>query len=503
MASSEDIDDLKIKRLCYRCVGEDFLRAEISKRGQRGQCSYCKRQAKSYTIEDMAERIEEVFGQHFMRTSDQPNTWQHTLLSDKESDYDWERDGEPVVDAIMNAADIPYEAAEDIQAILDDKHGDFDSAAMGEETEFCADSYYEEKGPNDWACREEWDSFEQSLKTEARFFSRSGAKHLASIFHRIDAMSTADGRPLVIAAGPGTSLTSIYRARVFQSDDKLETALCRPDQHLGSPPAMLATAGRMNAQGISVLYGSNELGVAIAEVRPPVGGQVAVARFNIVRPLRLLDLTAVSEVSERGSIFDSAYAGRLERAVFLRSLSRRITRPVMPDDEAFEYLATQAIADFLATENDPPLDGILFPSVQVAGKALNVVLFHKAARIEAPDIPEGTEIRASTGHNTDEGWETDYSVIEETPPPKVPEGKKEQDDGWPGLPLLAAGPAPADNYDFRKETLRIDLNSVEVHIVRRVQFETEDHIVRRHRWQKDVLEPKRKARASEDLDDLL
>ena len=33
--------------------------------------------------------------------------------------------------------------------------------------------------------------------------------------------------------------------------------------------------------------------------------------------------------------------------MFLRSLSGRITRPVMPDDEPFEYLATQAIADFL------------------------------------------------------------------------------------------------------------------------------------------------------------
>ena len=36
----------------------------------------------------------------------------------------------------------------------------------------------------------------------------------------------------------------------------------------------------------------------------------------------------------------------------------------MPDDEAFDYLATQAIADFLATENEPRLDGIIFQSAQ-------------------------------------------------------------------------------------------------------------------------------------------
>lgn len=83
--------------------------------------------------------------------------------------------------------------------------------------------------------------------------------------------------------------------------------------------------------------------------------------------------------------------------MFLRSLSQRITRPVMPDDEAFEYLPTQAIADFLATENELRLDGIVFPSVQAARDVVNVVLFHKAAGVEAIELPDGTEIEARTG----------------------------------------------------------------------------------------------------------
>ena len=135
----------------------------------------------------------------------------------------------------------------------------------------------------------------------------------------------------------------------------------------------------MNARGVSVFYGANDPRVAIAEVRPPVGSQVAVARFEIVRPLRLLDLTALRTVSEGGSIFDPELASQMERAMFLRSLSQRLTRPVMPDDEDFDYLPTQAIADFLATQNQPTIDGIMFPSVQVAGDALNVVLFYKGS----------------------------------------------------------------------------------------------------------------------------
>ncbi len=47
----------------------------------------------------------------------------------------------------------------------------------------------------------------------------------------------------------------------------------------------------------------------------------------------------------------------------------------MPDDEPSEYLATQAIADFLATESAIRLDGIIFPSVQAAGEGSDPRLF--------------------------------------------------------------------------------------------------------------------------------
>lgn len=479
----EEIDELKEKRLCRHCVGEAYLRAEIQAAGKPAECAYCGETAESFTIGEMCERIEAAFAQHYVRTSNQPDSWQLSLLSDRESDYDWERDGEPVADAIMNAADIPQEAAEDIQSLLADEHGDFDSAAMGEETEFDGESYYEEKGASDEAWQEEWRSFERSLKTEARFFSRTAAAHLASIFEGLDVMETRDGRPLVITAGLGTALTSVYRARVFQSDNQLAEALARPDRHLGSPPTLLAAAGRMNARGISVFYGANTPEVAIAEVRPPVGAQVAVAQFEIINPLRLLDLTALKDVAMGGSVFDAALAGRMERAMFLRSLSQRITRPVMPDDEAFEYLATQAVADFLATEAETPLDGIVFPSVQAAGAVMNVVLFHKAARVEARDLPDGTEVSARTGRWEEEGWEVDYEVIEQTPPALPPPAEGNAPSAGIDLASLIRPWTPPDE-DWREPALRIVIDSIKVHVVERVQFKTSEHAVRRLRWEK-------------------
>lgn len=486
MISEEDIDDLEAKRLCHRCIGEEYLRTEVRHKGQYRQCSYCDRSGRSYTIEDIAERVETAFEQHFRQTSDQPNSWQQSLLSDRECNYERERDGDPVIWAIANAAEIPEQAAQDIQSILDDKYSDFDTAAIGEETEFCSGSYYEEKGSNDEVWQEEWFSFEHSLKTEARFFSRSSVAHLATVFNGIDKMSTTDGRPLVINAGPQTTVNAIFRARVFQSDEKLVEALCRPDRHLGPPPAALAIAGRMNARGISVFYGANEASLTIAEVRPPVGSQVVVARFDIVRPLRLLDFTALSAVNENGSVFDPSWAARLDRATFLRSICQRITKPVMPEDESFEYLPTQAVADFLATENDPILDGIVFPSVQVAGDGLNIVLFHKAARVEAMDIPEKGIIEASTGFMGEDGWEEDYSVTEWIPREKPPK-EKEAENLCHHIPILSSDTWQSYEGDYRDMTLRIDLKSLEVHIVHKVKFDTFPHDVRRYRSERNSI----------------
>jgi len=73
------------------------------------------------------------------------------------------------------------------------------------------------------------------------------------------------------------------------------------------------------------------------------------------KSLVVLDVEALRSVITPGSIFDPSYKHRLERAEFLKWLSRRITMPVMPDDEPFEYLATQAVADFLSSSTNPLL----------------------------------------------------------------------------------------------------------------------------------------------------
>lgn len=172
--------------ICHQCVEEPFLSSKIASTGEIAVCSYCENEGRCWTIEQLADRIEQAFTEHYVRTSTEPDDWQQSLLRDRESDYEWDRNGEPVREAIDGAARIPDEAISHVLEVLGERHYDFDTAAMGDECEFDADSYYEQKDSSDATWQYEWRYFERTLRTEARYFSRAAADHLAAVFGGID-----------------------------------------------------------------------------------------------------------------------------------------------------------------------------------------------------------------------------------------------------------------------------------------------------------------------------
>ena len=408
------VEELAKVRVCSSCVGERFLSAEIRSRGDEGICFYCKDEARTFSIDELADEISAAFRDHYYLTNSDPDMIEYHAWMDEEINYDWERGGYPVTDVIADAAGVTNEVAEDIRLVFEERDVDDDLSSVGYDKPFDSEAYYAERDIDDEESQSGWLHFEESLITEARYFNPAAAAVLTSTFEGIAEHKTHEGRPIIIDAGSGTDLPALYRARVFQSVVDLQDALKRPDLEVGPPPSPSASHGRMNAHGVSVFYGATSPTIALAEVRPPVHSRVIVGRFEITRPLRVLDIEAFRKLNVEGSIFDPTYIERLRKAKFLRWLSRRISQPVMPNDEPFDYLPTQAIADYLATQREPELDGILYPSVQGTGGA-NVVLFHKASRVQSLEIPEGTEIEAYSDTYTDEGGETDYSVYENVP----------------------------------------------------------------------------------------
>lgn len=477
MKFSDDVDDLKAYRICPDCVGESYLSAKIEKSDERDTCTYCQaKDAPTISVEELADEIAGAFERHYEQRSTEPDGIEYAMSKE----FGWSRHGDLVADVIAEAAEIDGDPAEHVRLILEHENEDFERAQMGEEGPFDDDTHYQEAGIDDHEFAAQWEEFEQSLKTQTRFFNNSAQAILDMLFEGIAEAKRREGAPVIRTCGTGTDVTHLYRARVFQSEEMLKHAIASPDSAMGAPPTNVAAAGRMNARGISVFYGATDPSIAIAEVRPPVGSRVVIARFEFLRPVRLLDVAALQNLLVKGSIFDPAHARELRRGKFLRRLSARITMSVMPEDETMQHIVTQAMADYLAERKDLDLDGILYGSVQSEANGHNVALFHRAARCEALDLPKGSKVQSHTYMHTEDGFEPDCMVWEEVPA-DVEEPKKE-DDSFPDLGAYAQL-WDRGSQDDRKITLRVDAKSLEVHEIKAVKFTTSKNKVRRHRTQ--------------------
>ncbi len=477
---------LENRRVCFRCIGEDFLRNRLKREGQRLLCSYCGLMRKGFSLTELAEVVESVIEEHYQRTAEEPSAYEYALQREGLSGL-WFRDGEPIADVIKNLCETEQQIAEDVRKVLYRRHYDRERLEMGEEGPFDEGAHYEESGVRHGELKDQWEQFERSLKTEVRYFSQSARAALNSTFAGIGEHATWDGKPVVVECGPGKEISALYRARVFQSDADTVRAMERPDVEVGPPPPARAMAGRMNARGISVFYGALDAATALAEVRPPVGSRVLVVRFEILRPVRLLDVEALRSLRTRGSLFDPSFTERLQKAKFLQGLSDRISAPVMPDDEPLEYLPTQAVADFLASEVNPRLDGIIYRSVQTGDDKLNIALFHHASRVQTLDIPKGTTFNTTMYREDDDGaLDLECHVMEEVPPPPPQEPAPNPHD------LMAINPVRLpdeflEEYDAREVTLKPDVASATLHLVKATAITTEHRIVGRHRINADAL----------------
>lgn len=490
-----NIEELRAKRICYTCVGENYLSNSIEATGKKLKCSYCGKSKKSWVMREFSASIELAFQDHFERTSPDPDGFAWAMMKDPESDYDWERDGEQTIDVISEAADVNEEVAKDTQRILHSEYGTYGSDYTGEEEEFDRNAHYEVKMPCDSSWQELWNSFERSLKTETRFFSKQCTDQLSQIFADIESFRTTDNQAVVLHVVPGDENSNFFRARVFQSDSELEEALKRPDLSLSPPPSRLARAGRMNARGVSVFYGASTSSGALAEVRPSVGSSAIVAEFRLLRPVKLLNLLALQKVKIDGSIFDPSYAEACSRMMFIRTLTNRIARPILPGDEDFDYLPTQAVADFLANSGFFDLDGILFPSVQTDADSINVVLFHKSSKVQELDIPKGTEISARLHQDTEDGLEIDYSVTEEVP--KLEQPLKSNQKIKHRFLALEWETIYNTDFDERESTLEVDQDNLSVHQINSVKIISSEYAVKRRRYERVQLGAGTKNQADE------
>lgn len=165
----------------------------------------------------------------------------------------------------------------------------------------------------------------------------------------------------------------LYRARIHTLRKRRDRFSA---QEMGAPPAEKACAGRANRAEQRVLYVASDLETSIAEVRSWKGAVVAVAKLEITKEVRILDLRTPRYLDS--PFFKENLQWSVETNELLRRFGEELSRPVMPHETETHYLPSQYLCDLVRNAG---LDGVAYPSAMGSGYNL-VILDPDAARIK-------------------------------------------------------------------------------------------------------------------------
>lgn len=139
---------------------------------------------------------------------------------------------------------------------------------------------------------------------------------------------------------------------------------------MGAPPKRLASHGRANPPGIPYLYLGSMPETAAAEIRPHTGEVACVAEFTLPE-IRAVDLRNPRKLVSPFILSDASAIGQLRADLpFLERLGEELTRPVLPQGAAIDYVPSQYLCEFIKKSG---FDGVVYRSSVSDG--INLALF--------------------------------------------------------------------------------------------------------------------------------
>lgn len=313
-----------MRNCCSNCFKDQYLQKEIERMSDTvGDCNFCDKNGVSVIYPNQLSSLFETVCSIYTESSD-------GIPMVKLLDQDWR---------LFN---VPDEMAERLfQGIFD---GD---------NRFSEKYMYSETSDPEGLVR--WRQLKTELMTRNRYFLETQFQnHLSRLEDWLTPLCmTFESQP-----------NCWYRARI--EDNRVFSA-----SEMGTPPPNKTGAGRANPVGIPYLYlGSNE-DVVINEVRPHIGDGISIAKFNLAKSVKLIDLrdpkSSLSPFSERSP---EKVVNLRDDILLLQELNEELSKPVLQKEAATEYIPSQYFCEFLKFSG---YDGIVYDSS--FGEGVNVAVF--------------------------------------------------------------------------------------------------------------------------------
>mgnify|MGYP001241963393 CR=1 FL=1 len=144
---------------------------------------------------------------------------------------------------------------------------------------------------------------------------------------------------------------------------------------IGAPPPGIASPGRANPAGVSMLYVADVPETVVAELRArSPQGPISLCRVRTSRDVHVLDLVEGYPRINPFTESEETLFWEVEVADLLILFGEELAKPVHNDDDPQEYRTTQQLC---AAVRDAGYDGIMYESTRRNG-GVNLVLFDTA-----------------------------------------------------------------------------------------------------------------------------
>lgn len=205
----------------------------------------------------------------------------------------------------------------------------------------------------------DWNEFTHSIKYENRFHSQHINLQILEFFLSFFEETVSLGE-------------EFYRCRLNNEEESFK------EKDLKAPPKGVASAGRLNPDGISRLYLCSEEETAISEIRASRHDTVTIGKFQVNKKLRILDLSNFNQINILSTFGYDEFLKYYLNMGALKQISDELARPVRNSDKSKDYLATQYISDFVKSitgEDKSYYQGIKYRST-ASETGYNLMLFN-------------------------------------------------------------------------------------------------------------------------------
>lgn len=318
---------------CRECFCDSQIRTMVVANNTIGDCDFCKgKNVFVYevdTVSDLSDIISDVIGV-----------------------YEEDEDGGPLFSSIINDWHIFNKSMESgynlletfCQIIFGSKEKDYDRNVRIPHT--FLENYGIFSGHS-------WSEFSTVIKEKNRF---------CNSFFRADQFASF----LSYSVTRYRKGMKFYRARIWA--DKRGYS----QKEMGAPPKGKRKSGRVNPEGIGVLYLASDEKTALSEVRASAFDLVSVGKFRLAKDMKVINISGLNAISP--VVYSSGIESLAANIKVFGDIAQEIAKPLRSNDSSLEYLPTQYITEFIKSKG---YSGVEYTSTMGTG-GTNIAVFNES-----------------------------------------------------------------------------------------------------------------------------